>query len=66
MVEDGKIPKSAEEISSGTDDAKAKAHFMMGEKKNKITMAIQGPLYGGTEVILTTNRIDNVPLVCGR
>ena len=37
-----KLPKSAKEISIGRDDAKAKAHFMVGEK-NKITMAIQGP-----------------------
>ena len=38
----------------------------MMARKNKINLAIQGPLYGGTEFTLITNRIDLVPLVCGR
>ena len=38
-----KIPKSAEEISSGKDDAKAKAHFMMGEKKIRLLWRSKAP-----------------------
>lgn len=40
----GKILKSAEEISSGRDDAKAKAHFMMCRKKIKLLWRTKAPI----------------------
>ena len=39
----GKISKSEEEISSGRDDTKAKAHFMVTEKKLRLLRRSKAP-----------------------